>query len=145
MSGRGGAKDLVMKVMDGYTDELAEDQPYYAQYIQGKPEDGSLKAKSRVRLVQKMGSTARVVIEGEMNLGDLTPLEGGGNFTHSAKEGASYYTSIVQGRPPDGVFKTKSGVTVTKTEGNVAQISCEVELGAAALVPLDAMDKGKSK
>jgi hypothetical protein len=143
LSGGGGSKEVGTKTEEGTTYELQEDQPYYAHFAQGKPEDGVLKAKSRVRLVEKMGSTARVAIEGEMNLGDLTPLEGSGNFTHKTKEGAAYYTSIVQGRPPDGTFKTSSSVKVTKTAGGAAQISFEVEMGAAALAPLGGKDKEK--
>jgi hypothetical protein len=130
-------KDLPASTATGFTHELREDQPYFAQYGSTKPPDGTLKAKSRVRLVEKKDDVARVAIEGEMELDNLTPLEGGGPFTHKAKEGASYYTSIVQGRPPDGAFKTPANVTVTKSKGNVAQIALEVEIGAAALVPLD--------
>jgi hypothetical protein len=136
-AGPGGKKDVDAKKATGFTHELREDQAYFAQYGSAKPEDGTLKAKSRVRLVEKKGDTARVAIEGEMSSDALTPLEGSGGFTHKTKEGAPYYTSIVQGRPPDGGFKTPSNVTVTKTQGGVAQISFEVEMPAAVLVPLE--------
>jgi hypothetical protein len=140
-AGPGGKKDVDAKAPAGFTHEVREDQAYFAQAGSAKPPDGTLKAKSRVRLVEKKDDNARVAIEGEMNAGDVTPLEGGGSFTHKTKEGAFYYTSIVQGRPPDGGFKAPSNVTVTKTNGGVVQISFEVEMPATVLVPLEAKDK----
>lgn len=125
------------KTMKEYTHQLKKDTKYFAQYAQDEEGDGTLKEKSKVRLIEAKDGVARIAVEGEIEDNEVMPLKGDKYYTHTVNKGCLYFRSIVQGGDEDGVFKTESKVKAkVGSPGTATVLAFEVEVPEDNLTPL---------